>query len=101
MTLTDQLAAMDGTAVMDLTAGGVTFKVHYDQEQARGDNGQPVRGDITGEYELVRYGADDGEYGKVVFRQHVSPHGTSGHGNPHAKRWAAERVSEAITRTAR
>jgi hypothetical protein len=97
LTTAEQIAAElqrmhDGT--MDVIVNGVEFTVHYDERQATGDNGRPVRGDMVGDFEVVHDG-------RVINRVHVSPHGTSGYGNPRAKSYAAETAAAAITRHSR
>ncbi len=82
----------DGT--LRFTINGVgPFTVYYDQSGAMGDDNLPVAGDVTGEYEVVFDG-------NVIFRQHVSPHGTSGYGNVHAKDHGAAEVALAIAERA-
>lgn len=75
----------------EITLLGRTYLVTYETAGAVGDNGLPVCGDVTGEYEVRR-----GD--RVLLRQHVSPYGTSGYGNASALRYGAERVAEAILR---
>lgn len=70
------------------------FVVYYDTSYATGDDGHPVIGDVTGEYQVVH--CDGSQYGDHFFDQYVGPHGTSGSGNRHAKQYAAKRVAEAI-----
>lgn len=84
------LTRMDDGDAVELRDEGLRFGVRYDEEPAYGDDGAAVRGDVTGEYAVTE---DD----DVVFRQYVAPHGTSGHGNPNAKRWAAEQVAGYVT----
>jgi hypothetical protein len=73
------------------------FVIYYDEQQATGDNGKPVKGDKTGDYEVfVKTNAAAPHDLRRIADVHVSPHGTSPYGNPSAPRYAAERVAEAI-----
>jgi hypothetical protein len=76
--------------------GATDFVVYYDEQPALGDDNEPVKGDVTGEYELCTTGHDTFDGTRVIFRQHVSPHGTSGYGNDRARPWAAEQVLNAM-----
>jgi hypothetical protein len=88
-----------GTGKHPVAINGVRFVIFYDEAQALGDNGKPVKGDKTGEWEVFHQidPADENNLREVI-RQHVSPHGTSKYGNPSAPRYSAERVAEAILR---
>jgi hypothetical protein len=77
---------------LELAVNDVEFVVRYEQDGAVGDNGQPVAGDVTGDYTVI--GPRDRR-----FYQHVGPHGTSGYGNPRARSWAAEQVGRRIAET--
>lgn len=86
-----------GTGSHDFVVDGVPFKLYYDEAQALGDNGKPVKGDKTGEYELFVKPSVEATLGFTeITRVHVSPHGTGKHGNSEAPRYAAEQVAEAI-----
>lgn len=97
MTIAEQLiapiAAMDGTGTLAVRVNDAEYTVHYDQREATGDNGQPVRGDFTGDYEVVHDG-------RVIERMHVSPHGSSGYGNSYAKGHSASTVAAMIAKHA-
>lgn len=99
------LVAMDGTYEMEFVLNGTAFKVWYDQQGAVGDSGAPVQGDVTGDYEAAIADPQSSLGYRVFFRQHVSPHGTSGYGNSEAKAYAAGAVARAMaqsmSRTAR
>lgn len=94
--LAPTIMEIDGKA--ELVVNGQSFTVYYDEEQAMGDNGQPVRGDFVGDYQVVHN--DGSPYGRTILHQHVSPHGSSGYGNAQAKSYAATRVGEAIAERA-
>lgn len=89
-----ELAQMhDG--VKELVIDDVGFTIYYDERGATGDNGAPVPGDVVGDFE-VREGLDGPLGLRFVANVHVSPHGTSGYGNPHAKGYSARLAAEAI-----
>ena len=73
--------------------------LYYDEHQALGDNGKPVKGDKTGEWEVFVQTTDSDVLGlKEVGRVHVGPHGTGKHGNDQAPVAAAERVARLISK---
>lgn len=75
-----------------------TFVVYYDEQGARGDDGLPVHGDVTGDFEAWELvGPDEVRDLKLVKRQHVSPHGSSGYGNDRAKPYAVEQIVTALS----
>lgn len=85
----------DGDSTEVQLPDGANCQIKYREYPAIGDNGQPVRGDVTGEYSVQVGGA-------YVSSVVVSPHGTSGYGNPRAKSYSAEEVERSIaTLTAR
>lgn len=85
---------------LKLTVEERTFVLYYDEQGARGDDGLPVRGDVTGEYEVwLQTGPDDVRDLREVARVHVSPHGSSGYGNDRAKFHSANVCATAIMRT--
>jgi hypothetical protein len=95
------IAKMDGTYHLQYEWDGLIYTVFYAQHGAIGDNGQPVSGDVTGEYEVLAAPVgDDWLVGAkdVLRRLHVSPHGTSGYGNASAKGYAANEVQATIVR---
>lgn len=83
-----------GAGKHKIAVNGVPFTLYYDEQGAVGDSGSPVRGDKTGDWEVFK--GHDEPLGRAVARVHVSPHGSSGHGNSAAPRYAAEQVSRAI-----
>lgn len=98
--LADEAIAPMASGRMIIVLNGLPYGIWYDEHGATGDDGQPVRGDVTGDFELVRLDGEDTIYGRTILHQHVSPHGTSGYGNPHAKQWAAEQVGLALANDA-
>lgn len=102
-TLTDVILDMSHGEKMALTIEGRTFVLYYDEQGARGDDGHPVHGDVTGEYEVFhQHGPDDGPGNlREIARVHVSPHGASGYGNDRAKYHSADVCATAIMRTIR
>lgn len=89
------VAGIGSDGPLELVVNGEGFTVYYDEKPAVGDNGQPVRGDVTGDFEVFR--GVDGPVGlKRLGDVHVSPHGSSGYGNPHAKPYACDEVGRII-----
>ena len=91
VSLERRLAAMDGTGTLELTIEGIDFTIYYDERESRGDNGTPVRGSITGDFEVAEGPLVGGK--GVVLRQHVSP---TGQGSD-SKGYAVGRVAGYLT----
>lgn len=81
---------MSGGERLVLGLNGVDYVVSYDEEQARGDNGQLAPGYRVGDF-TVRAAADDAFLGYF----HVSPYRS---GDASALSYAAEQASLAIAR---
>ncbi len=77
---------------------GTEFVVYYDEHQAFGDDGKPVKGDKTGAFQVATIDFEGLQ--RHLTSQHVGPHGTSGYGNPMARSYAAERIAEAMAEKA-
>lgn len=94
--LTPDIMSIPAGSKREYVLNGVEFTVYYDEQGAVGDNGQPVRGDVTGDYEVLL--GIDGPLGlRHLAHTHVSPHGTSGHGNAYSKAYSAEQTALAMT----
>lgn len=91
------LLGMDSGDRLDLTVNGEPYTVYWDAQDARGDNGYRVPGDQTGTYEVFHGSAVESPVGlKAVARIHVGPHGSSGYGNPAARRHGVDQVIAAL-----
>lgn len=93
--LIPEILAIPSGEKQEFVINGSGYTVYYDEQGASGDDGRPVRGDVTGDYEVHK--GVDGPMGlRLLDRHHVGPHGSSGYGNPEAKNYAARQVASTI-----
>jgi len=86
-TLSGMLSGMSNGDEREVAAGGKKMRVHYESEQAMGDNGKPAKGYTVGYYNV--HGPSEDQY--ESFRH--SPHGPTLMG---AKPYAAEQAAQHI-----
>lgn len=99
MSLHADLLKMKGGDSLALKANGHDFKVHYNSEPSRGDNGKLVPGATVGHYSVEHPG---GRYTTHEHGPHANTEGAAKRGaNPNAKQYGVEQAVGSIMTTAR